>query len=154
MQFEPWQVWFAVGFLLLIIDIFMTGFALGGAGIACLVSGGFALSGFGFGTQAGIFFAVTVLFFFSIKPLIEKSLYSSKSHQKTNVAALPGQIGSVTERIDPLGRTGRVVVNGEDWKAVSEDNQSIDINQLIEVVSVRGSQLIIRGYPSQGGEND
>lgn len=53
MEFEPWQVWFAVGFLLLIIDIFMTGFALGGAGIACLVSGGFALLGFGFGTQAG-----------------------------------------------------------------------------------------------------
>ena len=153
MEFVPWQIWFMAGIFLLVAEIFTAGFALAGAGIGCLASALVAWLGLGFSAQSFTFFIVSVVFFYTVKPLVERSFYPRAGAQKTNVAALPGQRGRVIERIDLQTGSGRVLVGGEDWKATSEFDDPLEINESVEVISVVGTRLIVRKYRSEGDRN-
>ena len=50
----------------------------------------------------------------------------------------------VSERIDPSKNKGRVIVWGEDWRALSIDETTIEVGQKITVVRVDGAKLLVK----------
>ena len=62
-----------------------------------------------------------------------KYAYRKSDKVKTNVDALVGSKGRVTEIIDFKKNTGRVFVNGDDWKAESENGEIIQQDEQIKV---------------------
>jgi len=63
---------------------------------------------------------------------------------RTNVDALVGQRGRVTQTFDPGLRLGRVAVGGDDWRAETTTDQPLREGDLVEVVSVESNTLIVR----------
>jgi membrane protein implicated in regulation of membrane protease activity len=63
---------------------------------------------------------------------------------KTNAEAIVGRKGIVSERIDAAQHTGRVAIDGDDWKAVSEDGSVIENGQTVEIVKLDSIILTVK----------
>jgi membrane protein implicated in regulation of membrane protease activity len=68
---------------------------------------------------------------------------------KINVDALAGSVGRVVEPIDEKGNTGRIFVNGDDWRARSENEEVIPENEKVEVIRVDSTTLIVKHIKKQ-----
>src|SRR5213076_2955211 len=68
---------------------------------------------------------------------------SSSREIRTNVDALLGRVGVVSERIDPASGRGRIVVEGEDWRAASLMDTALEQGARVIVVRVEGTTLFV-----------
>lgn len=132
---EIYQYWLIAAIVLVIVEICTAGFGsicfAVGAGFSALVAG----LGGSFVWQIIVFAAVSLLTFIFLRPMAIRWLDSKSKDVKTNVDALIGRKGIVSERIDATQHTGRVAVDGDDWKAVSLDNDVIDKGASVEIVN-------------------
>ena len=88
-----------------------------------------------------VVFAVTSVALTPLMIPLAKFLFPPKPHA-SNVDALIGQKALVTESIRPQA-PGVVKVQGESWRAVSE-NDPYEKDQWVEIVRVEGASVIIR----------
>jgi membrane protein implicated in regulation of membrane protease activity len=132
---EIYQYWLIAAIVLVIVEICTAAFGsicfAVGAGFSALVAG----LGGSFVWQIIVFAAVSLLTFIFLRPMAIRWLDSKSKDVKTNVDALIGRKGIVSERIDATQHTGRVAVDGDDWKAVSLDNAVIDKGASVEIVN-------------------
>ena len=63
---------------------------------------------------------------------------------KTNADALLGRKAIVSERIDAAQHTGRVAVDGDDWKAVSSDGAVIEKGTEVTIVKMDSIILTVK----------
>ena len=75
------------------------------------------------------------------RPLAVK--YVNSRRTRTNVDDLIGKEGKVTEKIDNLNQTGRVVLNGMDWSARTQKDGTIEAETIVKVIDVQGVKLIV-----------
>ena len=61
----------------------------------------------------------------------------------SNAEAMVGQEGRVSERIDE-GGFGRVAIDGDDWKARSEDDSAIEKDVRVRVVKMDSIIAIVK----------
>lgn len=61
----------------------------------------------------------------------------------TNLQAIISKRGYVKEEILP-NKTGVVVLNSEDWTAISFDNEIIELGATVEVVKIEGVKLVVK----------
>lgn len=132
---EIYQYWLIAAILLVIFEICSATFGAIcfaiGAGVSALAAG----LGANFTWQIVIFAAVSLLTFVFLRPFIMKFMDRKSEDVKTNADALIGRRGIVSERIDAEQHTGRVAVDGDDWKAVSEDGSVIEKGTSVEIVN-------------------
>ena len=96
--------------------------------------------------QVGLFVIVSVLLLIFTRPLFVKSL--KNGIQKTNVNSVPGEVGLVTEDIDPIEGKGLVKLKGQLWSAKPFDGRSvIKAGISVEVVAVEGVKLVVKPAP-------
>jgi membrane protein implicated in regulation of membrane protease activity len=69
---------------------------------------------------------------------------SGKSQRSSNIDALIGQTAIVTKVDVPNLFMGYVKVDGEIWKAESEDQKSFQVEQKVSVVAVKGNVLVVK----------
>ena len=141
---QPWHVWLIVAAIFFIVEIFSNTFVFLCFSLGCIVSGICAYFGLGFTVQILAFSIVTFISFFTVRPLMQKYLFKKDKNVKTNTDALVGKKGRVTELIDFSKNTGRVFVYGDDWKAMSENNEVIQENEMIEVIEVDSTTLVVK----------
>lgn len=137
---EPYVIWLIVAIVFVILEIFTSGFAVLcfgiGAAVAAIVS-----CYAGFNAQLIAMVVGTALSFVSVRPFVLKIISRKKQEVKTNADALVGRRGIVSETVDASQHTGRVAIDGDDWKAVSVDGSRIEVGQ--SVVIVNRESLII-----------
>ena len=63
---------------------------------------------------------------------------------KTNADALVGRRAVVSERIDAAQHTGRVAVDGDDWKAIAADGSVIEKGTEVEIVKLGSIILTVK----------
>ncbi len=129
--------WLIAAIVLVIIEIMTAGF-----GSICFAIGA-ALAGLAAGLgldniawQIAIFVVVSLLTFIFLRPVVMKFLDKKSKDVKTNAEALVGRRGIVSERIDATQHTGRVAIDGDDWKAVSEDGSVIEKGADVEIIKL------------------
>jgi membrane protein implicated in regulation of membrane protease activity len=144
MNLELWHIWVIVAIALFIGEIFTPGFVLACFGVACLASGLVSFFKMGYKIQIITFSISTLVVFFGIRPLFLKYFYSSAEKIKTNIDVLVDKTGLVSEKIDPSTNKGRVIVGGEDWKALSIDESVIEVGEKIAVIKVEGTKLFVK----------
>ena len=128
--------WLIAAIVLVIVEICTAGFGALcfaiGAAFSALVSGlGGSLT-----WQIVTFAVVSLLTFIFLRPVVMKFLDKKSKDVKTNAEAIIGRKGIVSERIDALQHTGRVAIDGDDWKAVSEDGSVIEKGADVEIVKL------------------
>lgn len=133
---EVYQIWLIVAIILVILEIATAGFGVIcfaiGAGFSALIAG----LGGNLTWQIVIFAVVSLLTFIFLRPVVMRFLEKKTKDVKTNAEAIVGRKGVVSERIDATQHTGRVAIDGDDWKAVSEDGSVIEKGQTVEIVKL------------------
>ena len=130
---EIYVVWLITALVLLIVELFTASF-----GVVCFSFGAAAawLAAYcGLSTmwQLLIFSVVSFIAFVFVRPFVVKFLLKKKDEVLTNADAIAGRIAVVTEEINPHKNTGRVKIDGDDWKAEASD--IIPVGEKVEVVS-------------------
>ena len=133
---EVYLIWLIVAIALVIFEICSATFGAIcfaiGAGFSSLVAG----LGANLTWQIVIFAVVSLLTFVFLRPFMLKFMDRKSEDIKTNAEALIGRKGIVSERIDTEQHTGRVAIDGDDWKAVSEDGSIIEKGVSVEIVKM------------------
>ena len=110
----------------------------GGALIAAIL----AFAGVGLIPQFVVFLVVSIVLLVFTRPLAKKALAVDKTN--TNVDSLIGQKAVVTETIDNLAQTGKVLINDVDWTARTEDGMpAIEKKAVVTIKKVQGVKLIV-----------
>ena len=141
---EIYQLWLVAAIVLVIVEICTAGFGsicfAIGAGFSALVAG----LGGSYVWQIIVFAVVSMLTFIFLRPVVVRFIESKSKDVKTNADALVGRMAVVSENIDNVRHTGRVAVDGDDWKAVSEDGSTIEKGTEVEIVSRDSIILTVR----------
>ena len=136
--------WLIAAIVLVIIEICTAGFGsicfAIGAGFSALA----AALGADFTWQTVIFVIVSLLTFIFLRPVILRFLDKNSKEVKTNAEAIVGRKGVVSERIDREHHTGRVAIDGDDWKAVSENGNVIEKGTEVEIVKLDSIIVTVR----------
>lgn len=144
MELAEWHIWIIAAILLFIIEIFTPGFLTASLAIGCIAAGITSALDFGLKVQLFSFSVGTLIAFFGIRPFILKYGHGKKEVIKTNTEALIGKAGRVVVTIDNAKNEGRVLVEGDDWKAEAQSDQLIEAGQRVQVVQVNSTILIVK----------
>ena len=138
--FDPWIIWVAIGIICIIIEIFTPGFLFLSFGLGAILTGLIALVIPSIALQI-LAFAIISLIAFLLSRKFSKKLISN-NYEDTNVKALVGKTGQVTQQI-PTNEKGYVKIGGEEWSAVSKDNNEIKKDARIVVNDIEGNKVIV-----------
>ena len=144
MDIEVWHIWIIIAVILFIAEIFTPTFLPACIAIGCITAG--IVSGFDYGVKIQLVaFAIgTLIAFFGVRPFTLKYFYKKSAKIKTNMDALIGKVVRVSETIDISKNEGRVVVEGDDWKAVTENDEIVTLGEKVEVQQVDSTVLIVK----------
>ncbi len=153
MNISVWLIWALVAIACVIVEIFTVGFA-----VVCFAFGAVAASvcaacGLALGWQIAAFVVFTALAFLLVRPFVLKRFYSG-TDVKTNADALIGKTARVSELIDAAAGTGRVAIDGDDWRAVAINNEVIQVGTKVEVVGRDSIVLTVRTMLQPAAEAD
>ena len=133
---EIYQIWLIAAIVLVIVEICTAGFGsicfAIGAAFSALVAG----LGGNVTWQIVVFAVVSLLTFVFLRPVVMRWLDRKSKDVKTNADAIIGRKAVVSERIDAEQHTGRVAIDGDDWKAVSDDGSVIEKGTTVEIVKL------------------
>ena len=132
---EYYQIWLIAAIVLVILEIFTSGFGVICFAVGAVFSALGAYLELNLIWQLVIFAAASMLAFIFIRPVVLRVLEKKSKEVKTNADALIGKVAMVSEAIDSEKNTGRVAVDGDDWKAVSQDGSVINNGEKVEIVS-------------------
>ena len=68
----------------------------------------------------------------------------AKPAVKSNVEALIDKEGIVTETINNIENAGRIQVMGQDWAALSENDNIIEKGKKVVILNIKGIKLIVK----------
>jgi membrane protein implicated in regulation of membrane protease activity len=140
-------LWILAAVVFIVIEItnlaFFALFAAAGALAAAIVS---AVGGPAF--LQVIVFAVVALGGLVVlrRPLVGAFGHRRAGALKSGVAALVGQKATVVDRVDRVDRAevaGRVRARGEDWPAITYDDQPCEPGQVVEVIDIEKTRLVV-----------
>ena len=92
--------------------------------------------------QGVLFFVVSGATLGLLAPIVRR--YIKPRIVRTNVDAMVGKQGYVTEKVDNLLPTGQVKLSGMPWTARSENGQQIPEGTLVEVVRIEGVKAFVK----------
>jgi membrane protein implicated in regulation of membrane protease activity len=135
-----WQLWAVVAVICLILeltagDFFIICFSIG-AFFAAIVA---ALGGGGY-LQLSAFAVFTLISLFWVRPFAKRYLHKGEDTRVSNADALMGRHGRVVEPVKADG-FGRVQIDGDIWKAVTNEDRDIPVGSNVRVVG-RESTII------------
>ena len=141
MELAIWHWWMIAAVVFFIIEIFAPSFVAACIGVGCVAGSLTALFGGGTTAQLTLFSTATLASFVGVRPLMKKYFFRHKDALRTNVDSLIGRTARVSERIDPAG--GRVVIDGDDWKALSLDGATIEKGEPVKIIKVDSIVLTV-----------
>ena len=141
-----WQIWAILAVICLILeltagDFFIICFSIG-AVFACLTD---ALGG-SIIMQLIVFAIFTLASLFFVRPFAVRFLHKGESNRVSNADALLGRKGRVVETIKADGY-GRVQIDGDIWKAVTNESQDIPEGANVRVTSRESTIITVEVTP-------
>ena len=132
------QLWLLAGVGLMIAEMIAPGFWLMSVAVGCFAASVAGLLPLGVVTQVAALAGGTVASLALLRPFLLRRF--QRGHVRTNMDALIGKTAIVTQRIGPQGM-GRLMVEGEDWRAMSLDDAAVEPGTRVIVVEVDGTTL-------------
>ena len=92
--------------------------------------------------QIVIFVVISAVLIVTLRKVTMKYLFKN-SNAKTNLAALEGQKYRLLSRTD-FETIGTVKINGVEWSVVSENRDTIEKDEVVEIIKVQGNKLVVK----------
>lgn len=135
-----WQLWTIVAIVCLIIELSSGDFFIICFSIGALLGIVGAMVGINIYWQILLFAIGSLLAIFFVRPVALRYLHKNEPNRPSNADALIGRTGKVTETIK-AGDYGYVAIDGDMWKACSQENVDIEKGAMVSVVD-RQSTII------------
>lgn len=135
-----WQLWTIVAIVCLIIELSSGDFFIICFSIGALLGIVGAVVGINIYWQILLFAIGSLLAIFFVRPVALRYLHKNEPNRPSNADALIGRTGKVTETIK-AGDYGYVAIDGDMWKACSQENVDIEKGAMVSVVD-RQSTII------------
>ena len=141
----PWQMWLLIAAVFVVIEICTSGFAVACFSVGCVFGAILAACDLSLTWQVVAFAIGTFLAFVFIRPFVMKIIdkKTNDSNVKTNMDNIIGKTAVVTERIEE-GGYGRVKLDGDDWKAATEDGAAAEVGDKVQIVSYESIILTVK----------
>ena len=142
-----WQMWVVIAVICLIMelmagDFFIICFSIGAA-FAALT----AFCGGGFYLQMTMFAVFTLVSLFWVRPFARRYLRKGEDSRVSNADALMNRQGRVVEAVRADG-FGRVQIDGDIWKAVTNEPQDIPEGSAVRVVGRESTIITVESIKS------
>lgn len=144
---EPFVVWLILGVIFIIGEILTPTFFLFWFGIGAFVASAISIA-FGTLIQVVSFIVVSGLLVILTRPLTKK--LTKEQPRKIHIDEIIGKIGSVIETINNEQGKGLVKINGDMWRAYSNDDSIIQEGEKVKILKVEGAHVIVEKL--KGGE--
>ncbi len=142
-QANLWQFWALIGVLCLILELTSGDFFIMCFSIGAFVTAVVAAFGTGFMAQLIVFAVASLLCLLFVRPLALKYFHRNDPNQPSNVDAMVGRRGVVTEDIPERGH-GRVKIDGDSWKACGLGDIAIGKGTRVEVTEINSVIVTVR----------
>jgi len=139
---DPWFYWLIAGILLILLELMFSGAVLLCFGFSATFTSLISLLGLTIELQIISFIILTIIAFITIRPFFLKYMRAKEKVIETNVYGLIGKEGIVTKRIIQ-DEIGKIKINGEEWSAISNDNQIIEVGKKVKILNIDGNKLIV-----------
>ena len=140
---QYWLVWLIIAGLLLIFELGFGDFFLTCLAVGALTTMVFSLFPLPFWAQVLIFAITGVASVYLLRPRLLHALQAKADHRQSNVDALIGRTGVVIEPIE-VGKDGYVKVDGDEWRAKSEDGSPIAVGKNVKIVSMESIVVTVK----------
>lgn len=142
-----WQIWLLVAAVFVVIEIFTSGFAVACFSVGCVLASILAACNLSLTWQIVAFAAGTFLAFVFIRPFVMKYIdkKTNDNDVRTNMDNIVGKTAVVTERIEE-GGYGRVKIDGDDWKACTDDGSAAETGEKVTVISYESIILTVKKF--------
>ena len=148
METYLWIFWTVLGAVLIIAEIFTTGFVLLWFGIGALAAAFAAFIGVNSITAQFLIFAIISIALTAASRTIFVNYFSREKaggDLKSGVEALPGKIGTVVSSSRGALQEGAVKVYGSTWTAFPiEGEEPLEAGDRVIVESVKGASIYVR----------
>lgn len=131
------EFWLWSTLVLMIAEIFTTGFFLGALALCTLLTAAGAVW-FAPPWQVAFFAASSIGSMLWVRPVFVNLL--SPRTVATNASALVGQSGTVVSQV-PAGGVGRVRLSNEEWRATA--SEALEVGAAVTIRSVQGNTLSV-----------
>ncbi len=135
--------WIVLGLVLCAAEIFIPSFFIFWFGLGAFAAAVASIF-LGLTFQIVIFITVSAVLLIFTRPIVMKTLLKKGSSRKINIDEIVGKRAMVVERIDPVEGTGMVKVNGELWRALTEDNSVVTVGEYVTILKVEGTLLKVK----------
>jgi membrane protein implicated in regulation of membrane protease activity len=143
-----WVLWFILGAILIVAEIFTTGFVLLWFGIGAIVAGFAGLIGIDSLIAQFLIFATVSVGLTAASRTIFLNYFSRETtgdSLRTGVDSLPGKIGTVVSSSRGAMQEGAVKVFGSTWTAYPAPGESaLEAGERVCVERVEGSSIYVR----------
>ena len=139
---EIWHIWIIIGLIFFIVEMFTSGFASICLSIGCIGGAIAAAAGLEIMYQLLIFAVFSIIALLFARPLVKR--LSAKKEIRTNADALIGSQGTVIENVGKSGNPGYIKIDGDVWKAVSEDGEIIEKGATVTVIARNSIILTVK----------
>lgn len=143
-----WILWCVLGAMLIIAEIFTSGFVLLWFGIGALAAAFASLIGINSLALQFLIFAIVSISLTAASRTIfvnYMSRESSGEQLRTGVEALPGKIGTVVSSSRGALQEGAVKVFGSTWTAYpAEGELPLEAGERVRVESIQGASIYVR----------
>ncbi|HLL14339.1 MAG TPA: NfeD family protein [Pyrinomonadaceae bacterium] len=147
-----WILWVLLGVILIVAEIFTSGFVLLWFGAGAIAAALAALVGGGYPFQFLVFFIVSIALTSASRTIFTKYLVRDEDaggSYKSGAESLPGQVGTVVASSQGALSEGAVKVYGTTWTAYpAEGEEPLEAGARVVVESVRGASIYVRRAPS------
>ena len=137
-----WQLWVTLAVVCLILeltagDFFILCFSIGS--VFAAISAAFGLNGY---VQLVVFAVFTLISLFWVRPFAKRYLHKGEDTRVSNADALMGRQGRVVETVKADGY-GRVQIDGDVWKAVTDGVADIPVGESVTVVGRKSTIITV-----------
>jgi len=144
--------WMILGVALLVVEIITPIFFFLWFAIGSFIAGIASFFGLSFSWQLSLFSAVSVVLVILTRPIAKK--LTGESPRKIYIDEIKGSIGNVVEEINNKKRTGVVRAAGENWKAVSIDDDIIGVGEKVIVERLEGTIVYVRKFKNENAQDE
>lgn len=143
MEVNPWfWVWVALAAILLVAEIFTSGFFMLPFGVGAAVAALLEYLGVAIEWQWVAFLGVSSVLLVGLRRFADHITHESP--ERTGIDRLLGARGVVIEDVDEHATVGRVRIGAEEWRAVSESNICLPVGSPIVVQRIEGTRVVVR----------
>ena len=131
---DIWVYWVVAALVLFIVEMFTSGFAVICLAIGALGGAAASLLDWSLEFQLLVFAVVSFVALIAVRPILKRLFFSKGEKVQTNVDAIIGKRGVVCVEIEADDDNGRVMIDGLDWRAKSDNNEPLPVGTKVEVV--------------------